>query len=44
MRTYLGKFIDESLVNEKGFTATVREDGFDVKIIEGLLGKKLFKD
>ncbi len=30
MRTYLGKFIDESLVNEKGFTATVREDGFDV--------------
>ena len=30
MRTYLGKFIDESLVNEKGFTATVREEGFDV--------------
>ena len=30
MRTYLGKIIDASLVNEKGFTATVREESFDV--------------
>ncbi|MBQ4099022.1 MAG: hypothetical protein IJC87_02715 [Clostridia bacterium] len=28
MRTYLGKVIDESLVKEKGFNATVREEGF----------------
>ncbi|MBQ9782502.1 MAG: hypothetical protein IJW26_04915 [Clostridia bacterium] len=28
MRTYLGKVIDESLVKEKGFNASVREEGF----------------
>ena len=39
MRTYLGKFIDESLVNEKGFTATVREEGFDVD--DALMGAAL---
>lgn len=28
MRTYLGKVIDQSLVKEKGFTASVREESF----------------
>lgn len=39
MRTYLGKVIDQSLVNEKGFNATVREDGFDVD--DAILGVAL---
>ena len=30
MRTYLGKVLNKSLINEKGFAATVKEDGFDV--------------
>ena len=39
MRTYLGKVLDKNLINEKGFAATVREDGFDVD--DAILGVAL---
>ena len=39
MRTYLGKVLDKSLINEKGFTATVREEGFEVD--DAILGVAL---
>ena len=39
MRTYLGKVLDENLINEKGFNATVREDAFDVD--DAILGVAL---
>ncbi len=39
MRTYLGKVLDKALINEKGFAATVKEDGFDVD--DAILGAAL---
>lgn len=39
---FIGKVV--AFFNNIGRLHDLREDGFDVKIIEGLLGKKLFKD